>query len=173
MANDGLAAVAFEILQAGPFREPGGIDVAVGLGSSAAGAFLTTLIVGAILIAIVPGYVERTMDTVLADPIGSFVYGLLVLVVVILLAIALVITVIGILLALPGVFVVSLIWAVGAAIGFLAIADRLVGHDDGWLLALVVAAAMNGGLALTGVGGIVSFCVGAAGFGAVMRGWLE
>lgn len=46
-----------------------------------------------------------------------------------------------------------------------------MGHVVGWFAALVVAA-INGGLALTGIGGIVSFCVGAAGSGAVIRDWL-
>jgi len=57
-----------------------------------------------------------------------------------------------------------LVWAVG---------DRLVGHEDGWLKPLAVGAGVNGALALTAVGGVLSFAVGAAGFGAVLRDWLE
>ncbi|WP_256493302.1 hypothetical protein [Natronococcus zhouii] len=34
---------------------------------------------------------------------------------------------------------------------------------------LLVATVINGGLALTGIGGIISFLVGAVGFGAVLR----
>lgn len=166
-------ALAVALVQVDSIPDPGEFDVAVSLGSSAVGAFLSTLIVGAILVAFAPEYVERMMAAVTEDPIGTFVYGLVVLVFLILVAILLVITIIGILIAIPGIFVASLVWAVGASIGFLAIADRLVGHEDGWLPALVVAAGLNGGLALTGIGGIVSFCVGAAGFGAVMRNWLE
>ena len=47
----------------------------------------------------------------------------------------------------------------------------LVGREDGWLKPLVVAALINGGLTLTGIGGLVSFAVGAAGFGALLRDW--
>ena len=59
-----------------------------------------------------------------------------------------------------------------AAVAFLAIADRLVDREDGWTKPLLIAAGLNGALALTGVGGIVSFGIGAAGFGAVLRDWL-
>ena len=38
---------------------------------------------------------------------------------------------IGILVAIPLALVVSIVWALGAAIGCLAIADRLVGREDG------------------------------------------
>jgi hypothetical protein len=45
----------------------------------------------------------------------------------------------------------------------------LVGRDRGWLAALLVGAGINGLLTLTGIGSIVSFGVGAVGFGAVLR----
>jgi hypothetical protein len=61
------------------------------------------------------------------------------------------------------------LWAVGSTVAFLAIADRLVDRGDDWLKPLLVAAAINGGLALTGVGGILALLVGIAGFGAVLR----
>ncbi|ELZ28498.1 hypothetical protein C474_15369 [Halogeometricum pallidum JCM 14848] len=148
------------------------IGPAFGVVGGAVGAFLTTLIVGAILVAAAPGYVERTMATVLEEPVESFLYGLLCLVAVVIVTILLVITLVGILLAIPLGLVAYVVWAVGAAIAFLAIAARLVGREDGWTKPLLVAAGLNGALALTGVGGIVSFGIGAAGFGAVLRNWL-
>ncbi|MFC7132859.1 MULTISPECIES: hypothetical protein [Salinibaculum] len=144
------------------------VDLVFGLGSGAVGAFVSTLIVGAILVAIAPDYVERIMDAVREDPLTSFLYGLLAIVLVVVLIVALVITIVGILLVPILGLVVGLVWAVGAAIAFLAIADRLVDHRDGWFVPLLVAAAINGGLTLTGIGGLVSFAVGAAGFGAIL-----
>lgn len=150
------------------------VDVAFSVGSSAIGAFLTTLLVGAILVALAPDYTERMMDAVRDDIVGSFVYGFAALVGVILIAFLLAITIVGILVAIPFVILAFLIWAVGAAIAYLAIADRLVDHeDDEWLVPLLVAAAINGGLTLTGIGGLVAFAIGATGFGAVLRDWLE
>ncbi|WP_436930076.1 hypothetical protein [Halosimplex halobium] len=78
--------------------------------------------------------------------------------------------VLGIPLALGLGLLVYLVWAVGAAVAFLAVAERLVDREgDDWLKPPLVAAALNGGLVLTDVGGILAFCVGAAGFGAVLE----
>ncbi|WP_436900709.1 hypothetical protein [Halovenus halobia] len=50
----------------------------------------------------------------------------------------------------------------------LAIADRLVGHEDGWLVPLLIAAGINAALALSGVGAIISIILGALGFGTIL-----
>lgn len=168
-----LHSLAVALVQAGP-----NVDVAVGspvrsvLGG-AVGAFLTTLLVGAIMVAVAPDYTRERMAQVLEDPIASFGYGLVALVVVVFLALVLILTIIGILVAIPFLILAWVVWAVGAAIAFLAIADRLVGHEDGWTKPLLVAAGINGLLTVTGIGGLVSFCVGAAGFGAVLRDYLD
>lgn len=85
----------------------------------------------------------------------------------ILVVILLAITIIGLLVLIPLALVLYVLWAFGLAVGFLAIADRLVGRDDGWLVPLLIAAGLNAALVLSAVGGIVGFVVGAAGFGAV------
>lgn len=153
-----------------------GINVDIGptngLLGGAVGAFLTTLVVGAILVAVVPGYTERTMATVLEDPVGSFTYGIVSLLAVTVVMVVLIITIVGVLVAVPLLLLAYLVWSIGAAIAYLAIAQRLVGRDDGWLKPLLVAAALNGLLVLTAVGGILSICIGAAGFGAVLRRYL-
>lgn len=141
--------------------------------SSAVGAFLTTLVVGAIMISMWPDYTQGKMQQVVDNPVGTFAYGLVVLLLLVLVTIVLAITIVGIVVAIPLMIVSWILWAVGSAIGFLAIADRLVGHEDGWTVPLLVAAGLNGLLALTGIGGLVSFAVGAAGFGAVLRSYLE
>jgi hypothetical protein len=83
--------------------------------------------------------------------------------------IVLAITIIGIILAIPFAILAAVIWAVGAAIAALAVADRFVSIEDGWTKPLLLAAGLNGALALTGIGGLVAFCLGAVGFGAVLR----
>lgn len=155
-----------------PGPTSGGIDLAFSLGGGAISSFLTTLVIGAILIAVVPDYTQKKMQTVKEEALGSFVYGFASLVFFILVTIVLAITIIGLLVAIPLALVLTLVWAVGAAIGYLMIADEIVGHENGWTAPLLVGAALNGGLTLTGIGGIVSFCVGAAGFGAVLRDYL-
>ncbi|ELY52431.1 hypothetical protein [Natronorubrum bangense] len=163
---------ALFVAQAGPSVDIG-IGTADNLAGGAVGAFLTTLIVGAIMIAVVPEYTERMMGDVLDEPIGSFVYGLIALVAVLILAFVFFITIIGILVALPLLLVVYLLWAIGSVIAYLAIAERLIGRGDSWLKPLLVAAGLNGVLTLTGIGGLIAFCIGAAGFGTVLRSGLS
>lgn len=154
-----------------------GIDVELegpsGLAGGAVGAFVTTLAVGALLIAFAPEYTEGMVGEVLTDPVGSVLYGVVVLLALGLSIVGLVLTVVGVFLAIPLVVAAYLTWAVGATITFLAVGERLVGREDGWAKPLAVAAAINGGLALTGIGGIVSFVLGALGFGAVIREYLD
>ena len=162
-------------LQVGPGSGPQMEPVAnplLNLARSAVGAFLTTLVVGAILVAVVPDYAEGKMATVLDEPVGSFIYGFVPLVFFALVIFVLFITIIGIIIALPLAVLLYLVWAIGASIAFLAIGDRLVGHEDGWTKPLLVSAGINGALTLTGVGGILTFAIGAAGFGAVLRDYL-
>jgi hypothetical protein len=152
-----------------------GVDVDVDLDGpssllgGAVGSFATTLVVGAILFALVPEYTDWLIGTVLRDPLTSFLYGFLALLLLIVAIVVLVVTVIGILIVIPLALLAYLGWAVGATVALLAIAERLVGREDGWMKPLLVAAAINGVLALTGIGGLVSFAIGAVGFGAVLR----
>lgn len=156
----------------GPGPVPGANPLAR-LAGSAVAAFLTTLVVGAIMIAVAEEYTEARMVDILGEPVGTFLYGIAVLLLLFLATIVLVVTVVGIFVAVPLLLAAYLVWAVGAAIAFLAVGDRLVGHEDGWAKPLVIGAAINGGLTITGIGGIVSFAVGAAGFGAVIRDLLR
>lgn len=160
-------------LSAGAIDAPSGIDVTVGQGvaGGAVAAFLTTLAVAAVLVAVRPAYVERMTEAVLERPASSFLYGLFLLLALFVSVFMLAITGIGLLLAVPLLLVAYVVWAVGAAVAYLAVADRLVGHDDGWLKAVLVAAALNGALAATGVGALVALAIGATGFGAVLDDW--
>jgi hypothetical protein len=146
------------------------LDPAFGLTGGAVGAFLTTVLVGAILVAVAPDYTTARMTAVLDDPLGAFLYGIVVFVFLALATFVMAITLVGLIVAIPLALLLYVLWALGSTIAFLAIADRLVGHEDGWTKPLVVAAAINGGLALTGIGGIVAFVVGAVGFGVVLEG---
>ncbi|NHN43069.1 hypothetical protein G9C85_15740 [Halorubellus sp. JP-L1] len=153
-----------------PFGPTGvDVDVTTGLGSGALGAFFTTLVVGAILVTFAPDWTRTMTARVVDDTVGSFVYGVVSLLFFVLAGVVLFVTLVGIPLAILLAIVVGLVWAVGAAVAYLAIAERLLGADESDMVLLVAAAAMNGVLTLTGIGGLVSFLVGATGFGALLR----
>ncbi|SDF67868.1 hypothetical protein [Halorientalis regularis] len=170
---DIVSVVGWVLLQFGDVGSGPGVNVnvdpAAGVASSALGAFVLTVVVGAIMVAIAPKYTESKMDTLGDEPVGSFVYGVLMLVLSVILFVALLFSLIGIPVAIVLFFALLLVWGVGSAIAFLTIATRLIEADDGWLKPLLVAGALNGGLTLTGIGGLVAFCIGAAGFGAILR----
>lgn len=166
---DTLASVLVPVLQAGPPFDPVGVDPAVGLGGGAFGTFLSTLVVGALLLVLAPAWTRGRIRQVASNPFGSFLYGLVALVVAGFVVFLLFITIVGILVAVPLAIVLYLVWVVGAVIAYLAIADRFVDVEDDWVIALVLAAAINGVLTLTGIGALVSFCIGAAGFGTLLR----
>ena len=169
------SAVVTTALQMGPGSGPQVepvVNPVLNLVGSAIGAFLTTLVVGAILVAVVPDYTERKMAALLDEPVGSFLYGFVSLLFFVLAIVVLLFTFIGIPIALLLGLVLYLVWAVGASIAYLAIGERLVGGDGSWAKPLLVGASINGLLTLTGIGSILTFAIGAAGFGAVLRDYL-
>ena len=102
--------------------------------------FAVNLVVGAILLALFPGFSERVADRVAAGPLRSGLVGLGVFVGVPVLLIALALTVVGIPLSLIGALVFGLLVWVGVIYGQFAVAAwalSLVGLGNRWL-ALVV-----------------------------------
>ncbi|QSG05373.1 hypothetical protein [Halapricum desulfuricans] len=147
-------------------------DIAIGLGGGAVIAFVATLLGGVFLTTFTPRYTEQMIGAVRARPLGSLFYGLLSMLTAGLVALLLSITVIAAPIALV-VLVASVVTAVlGATIVFLGTVGRLVDIDDHWLGTLVLVAALNGGLVLTGVGGLVSLGAAAAGFGAMLNDYI-
>jgi len=155
----------------GPTIDPGS-NLVWSAVNSAVSAFLTTLVVGALLVAVVPDYTDRKIVILRTHPVSSFLYGFVLLFFLFLVIIVLGISLAGIFVAIPLSFVLWIVGAVGAAIGFLAVGERLIGREDGWAKPLAVGAVINGALTLTGIGAIVGFAIGAAGLGAVLRDFL-
>lgn len=115
-----------------------------------------------------PEYTAARMQDVLDEPVGTFLYGVVCLVFLVLVTVVLAIPIIGLVVTVPLVLLSHLVWPAGSAVAFLAVANRLVGHGEGWTEPLLVAAGIDGLLTVAGVGGLVAFAVGAAGFGAVL-----
>ena len=115
-------------LAGGPLQSlPDTVNSLLGL----VGGALTTLLVDAILVVLAPDWARDRVAEVVEPPLGSLGYGLALLVFVVLVAVVLAVTIVGLVVALPLALVAYLAWAVGSAVAFLAVGDRLVGHADG------------------------------------------
>lgn len=137
----------------------------------ATGGFFFTLIVGAIVLAAAPNYVDSIIEDIYDEPVASFAWGVLVLIVFVGSVILLAITIVGIILVIPLLLAFIVLAIVGNVLAFLAVCDGVV--DSRWV-ALVVAAA---GVAIVNfipvIGAIISFVIGSVGMGAVVRRWVQ
>lgn len=135
----------------------------------ALGSFVLTLVVGGILLAAAPTYVERLTGDINAEPLESFGWGLLVFVGFIGAVFLLAITVVGLVLVFPLLLIFIVVALVGNVLAYVALLGRVV--DSEWQ-ALVAGAVVAGATNLVpGIGGLVGFVVGAIGIGAVVRDW--
>lgn len=158
-------------------RAPNGVETGTETAAAtpwyvqAIGAGLVTLVVGGLLMAVAPDSTRRQTDRALESPVETFVYGVLALVVVIGAAFLLAITVIGIVLAIPLLFVFAIVALVAGEYGYLAV-GRLV--SDNRLLALgsaiVVSVAVG---AVPVLGPVVGFVISSVGLGTVVMAFQE
>lgn len=166
------------ILQQGPLTpgaDPGAFTRFFGSTISAAGTFIGTLIIGALLVALAPDYTEKVIDTIEDQPVPSFLWGLGIFVAFIVVIVVLVITLIGIVVAVPLVFLMIFVSLFGGALVFIYVGERLLeaanvetsrwGHlVAGALIAAVLAA-------LPFIGGLTNFVVNTVGVGAIVYHW--
>lgn len=121
---------------------------------------VVTLLIGGGLIAIAPGFTERTTGRVLEEPGETFLYGLGIFIAALVVVVLLAITIVGIVLVVPLVIALAVI----GELGFLAAGRAVV---DDWaavlLVAIVVSAFTNG---VPYLGGLVGFVLACMGLGA-------
>jgi hypothetical protein len=142
-------------------------------------AFLVTLAIGALAVAMVPGHTRRSVDHLRSRPADALFLGLLLVGVVVFVLLSLVVTIVGILLAIPTALVALVALTVTEAVAFLAagqvVADALwpIPPDaerparTEWRRPLLFGAVLAAGVAFIPVGGLVSFFLAVAGLGAV------
>ncbi|KAB1196612.1 MULTISPECIES: hypothetical protein [Haloferax] len=166
------------ILQQGPISQnpdPSVFARFFGSAISAGITFVGTLVVGALLLAIVPDYTEKIIDTIEDEPIPSFLWGLGIFIALIVVLFVLVITLIGILLAIPIGFVMFVVSLVGGAIVFIYVGERLLEAANvetsrwGHLVAGAFVATVLAALPL--IGGLTNFIVNSVGVGAIVYHW--
>ncbi|MFC5366026.1 hypothetical protein [Salinirubrum litoreum] len=127
------------------------------------------VVLGGIVLAVAPEYTERMAARIREDAATSFISGLVALIVTFLAAVLLAITVVGILVLIPGAIVLSVVQVVGntAALVALGSVTSETGRDSAFA-ALVIGAVLLSVLTLVPIlGGIVRFVVQTIGFGAI------
>lgn len=144
--------------------------------ASAAGTLVFYLIVGALLVGIVPDYVDRMTRRIREDTVLSFLWGIGLSVALVILIVILVITIVGILVAIPLILLAALCLMIGnvlvmITIGTLAL-EELDRRRDLWaalVIGLVIAVLIG---LIPIVGPLFNFAIGMIGFGAVVSGFL-
>lgn len=137
--------------------------------------FVVTLVVGAVLLTLVPEYVEGVIETVQWNTGRSFFWGLCLFVGFSVAILFFLITLSGILIAIPLLFVETVLYMVGGVIVFLMVGERLLARrtaaSSRWIH-LVVGSVVSGVIAgLPGVGLLFSTIVNFLGAGGIVYWW--
>lgn len=133
--------------------------------------FVSTLVVGALLLGLAPRFVDRCVDRIHDEPGACFGWGVLVLVAFVGVAVLLALTVVGIVVVIPLALGFVVVGVVGNAVGYLALLDGVVEERK---TALVAGAAVAGATNLIPIlGGLVGFVVGSLGVGVTAREYLD
>lgn len=161
----------------GPTSPTAGLEWHVRLAINFVVTFVVSLIVAGLVYGISPGFTEDGVREVREDPVGTFLTGLLANVVIIIAVILLAITVIGLLVVIPGVFVLFFLGVAGNAVGVIALGAALTADGSGVgdagksILVGALTVALVGAIPV--LGGIFTFLVQTAGFGYVIDYLLE
>lgn len=138
-------------------------------------SLLVYVVAGGIVIAVSPEYTEQMARRIRDDAAVSFLSGLVALVVVFVATFLLAITIIGLLVVIPGMLALVVVQIVGntAALVALGAVTSETGRGSPFA-ALVVGALLLSAVSLVPVlGGIVRFVVQTVGFGAIVGSYWE
>ena len=155
-------------------QEPHAPQFGLGLGVTAqfVVSLFFTLVFGAIIVAVAPDFLRTIVSDVRESPGEMAIYGLAAVVGGFVAIVVLAITIIGLVVAVPGAIAFGLYVAVTSLISTIAVGYLLLDSVSGATLwsGLVVGALLSAVLSVIPVvGGIVSFVVGLFGIGAVSK----
>lgn len=160
-----LVIPAVAAAQGGPGFDQPNVTPSVRFG----GGFFFSLVVGGLLLAGAPRFVDTTIDRIHDDTGGSFLWGVGVFIGFIGMFVLLMISVVGVIIAIPLFIVFFVVAIVGNVLGYLALT---IGYVDSRWVALVLAAVLAAVLgAIPVLGNLIGFVVGSLGVGAIVKGW--
>ncbi|MFK5602423.1 MULTISPECIES: hypothetical protein [unclassified Haloferax] len=140
----------------------------------AGGSFLIDLVVGGILVAVAPAYTRDAIAEIRDDPGGSFLWGLGVSIGGVIVLVLLAITIIGLLVAIPGFLALVLLSIVGGAVSTVFLGSLVTGTASGGSPPLGVSVAVGALVAailslVPILGSVILFVVDMLGLGVVGR----
>ncbi|WP_459884296.1 hypothetical protein [Halostagnicola bangensis] len=131
---------------------------------------MITLLIGTLVLAITPESSKRNVDRMRSLPGESFLYGLLALVIAIGSAVVLIITIVGVLVLIPGMIVFVIALLLGSVLATVAVGTSLVGGSRYWQGLVVGALLVSLVSAVPVLGGILDFVLVITGLGSFALG---
>jgi len=171
------ALFALPVLAGVALAQPRPPDAPVGPVLSSVGSLAASLVVSAVIgllvVGLAPDYARTIVGRVRARPGQSVLYGLASFVAAFVATVALAITIVGLVVAVPGAIAFGLLVAAGSVLGWTALFASVLGGERSLvapMLAGVLASVAVGLVPL--LGGLVNLVVSATGFGAMSAQYL-
>lgn len=143
---------------------------------SFAAGLVVNLVLGVIVVGVAPDYSRALVDRIRSEPFESFVFGLVTYVAVIVASILLAITIIGIVVLIPGLIVLAVVGVAANVLAVVTVGAVLTGRTrDASLWTALVAGAVVVSLltAIPVVGDLTNFVLGTLGMGAIASQYWE
>jgi hypothetical protein len=161
-----FAALALVGVAAAQYSDPrSSVDLTTRIGLQFAMGFVINALLGGVLVGLRPGYTERKLEQISTD-LGETVVWRLVVGIGVPIALAiLAFTIIGLIVAVPGILVLAGIGIVGSAVMVVVVGDAITGGGFALVGALVLLLT-----AIPILGGLINWVVGLPGIGMVGHG---
>lgn len=146
-----------------------GLDPGAAIGIQLVVAFVINAVLGGLLVALAPDYARSMVEEIGDDPGGAFVWGLGVGIGLPIVLAILAITIIGLVVAIPGFFVLLAVGIVGNAVTVVWLGNAIAGDGPGATAVLVGALLLAVVGAIPLLGGLAASALGLFGTGVVGR----
>ena len=128
------------------------------------------LVLGALVVGVAPDYSRAIVGRIRSEPVESFFFGIAVLIATVVAAIVLAITIIGLVVLVPGAFVLAIVGVVANVLATVTVGAVATGWTEDsslWTSVAVGAAVVALLTAIPLVNGLANFVLGSLGMGAI------
>ena len=128
------------------------------------------LVLGAIVVGVAPDYSEAIVRRIRSEPVESFVFGIATLIATLVVAVLLAITIIGLVVLVPGAFLLAIVGLVANVLATVTVGAVATGWSEGsslWTSVAVGAVVVALLTAIPVVSDLTNFVLGTFGMGAI------